>query len=80
MDRPTFLVAGVHGSSSLWSKIFHTFFFCYKWSGNNINGQGIRRKVHEIRENLQNMDLDVMGIAETLLLPGEKKILMVTNG
>ena len=37
-----------------------------------MNGQGIRRKVHEIRENLQNMDLDVMGIAETWLLPGEK--------
>ena len=26
----------------------------------------------EIRENVQNMDLDVMGIAETWLLPGEK--------
>ena len=39
-----------------------------------VNGQGIRRKVHEIRENLQNMDLDVMGIAETWLLPAGEKI------
>ena len=42
-----------------------------KVRGAFINGQGIRRKVHEIRKKLQNMDLDVMGIAETWLLPGE---------
>ena len=37
-----------------------------------INGQGIRRKVHEVGGILQNLDLDVIGIAETWLLPGER--------
>ena len=33
MDRPTYLEPGVHRSSSLWSKIFHTsfFFFFQDW-------------------------------------------------
>ena len=43
-----------------------------KVRGAFINGQGIRRKVHEVGGILQNLDLDVIGIAETWLLPGER--------
>ena len=41
-------------------------------TGAFINGQGIRRKVHEVGGILRNLDLDVIGIAETWLLPGER--------
>ena len=43
-----------------------------KVRGAFINGQGIRRKVHEVGGILRNLDLDVIGIAETWLLPGER--------
>ena len=33
MDRPTFLEPGVHGSSSLWSKIFLTSFSIFQNRG-----------------------------------------------
>ena len=43
-----------------------------KVRGAFINGQGIRRKVHEVGGILRNLHLDVIGIAETWLLPGER--------
>ena len=37
-----------------------------------VNAQGVRRKVPELTNVLYDLDLDLIGIAETWLLPGEE--------
>ena len=37
-----------------------------------VNAQGVRRKVPELTKVLHDLDLDLIGIAETWLLPGEE--------
>ena len=37
-----------------------------------LNVQGLRHKVHEIRDLVKTQDLEVLGLAETWLVPGEE--------